>query len=398
MNDKIIVGAFSLEEVLSQKTFKAFDDEIVHFLNELSVTILSDPDSKKYSDLASFGFFVRRANLVRLRKQKVQENAETYVGIGATLHIAPSNVPLNFAYSLVTALLCGNPSIVRISSKHYNQAEILIDLINSVVKRLELQPFFTLIKYPHDSCLNVDLSKIVRVRVIWGGNDTITHFKNMEVKPNVVDITFPNKYSLTLIDANYYASKCDYSKVARDFYNEVYTFDQNACTSPRAVVWIGDKRNVALGKEIFWSQLAVICSEKDYQPSISAAVNQFAEYSFLAAKNLVIKNKSLWHKGIRILAVKKLTVDIFTQHPGEGLFYEVELEDFQGLQKLITDECQTITTVGHLRNELIQWISNEGVGGIEKICKLGTASNFSIDWDGKDLFRMMTRRFQHEDS
>ena len=84
---------------------------------------------RKFPDLASFGFFIRKSNLQHIEKLHKKEN-DCHIGLGTAFHIAPSNVPLNFAYSLVTAILCGNPSIVRISSKKFEQSELLIRLIN----------------------------------------------------------------------------------------------------------------------------------------------------------------------------------------------------------------------------------------------------------------------------
>ena len=51
------------------------------------------------------------------------------MGKGVVFHIAPSNVPVNYAYSLVTGLVCGNINIVRLPSKKFPQT----DIINSAI-------------------------------------------------------------------------------------------------------------------------------------------------------------------------------------------------------------------------------------------------------------------------
>ena len=67
MSDKSIIGAFTLEEVISQKIFRAFDASVVHFLNELSINILSNPNIKKH-----FKQVHNQGGLVILTKKNVK--------------------------------------------------------------------------------------------------------------------------------------------------------------------------------------------------------------------------------------------------------------------------------------------------------------------------------------
>ncbi len=48
--------------------------------------------------------------------------------------------------------------------------------------------------------------------------------------------------------------------VAQNFYNDTYFSDQNACTSPRIVVWAGKQREAA--KKLFWDELHKLVEEK----------------------------------------------------------------------------------------------------------------------------------------
>ena len=51
-------------------------------------------------------------------------------GRGLAYHIGPSNVPMNFAFSLFYSLLAGNPTIVRLPSLNFPQIIHLINLMN----------------------------------------------------------------------------------------------------------------------------------------------------------------------------------------------------------------------------------------------------------------------------
>ena len=55
------------------------------------------------------------------------------LGRGNIFHIAPSNVPMNFAYSLAFGLLSGNNNIVRIPSRNFFQVDILCKIFKKVI-------------------------------------------------------------------------------------------------------------------------------------------------------------------------------------------------------------------------------------------------------------------------
>ena len=47
------------------------------------------------------------------------------IGRGSILHITPSNVPMNFAYSLSFGLLSGNRNIIRLPGRNFIQIKLL---------------------------------------------------------------------------------------------------------------------------------------------------------------------------------------------------------------------------------------------------------------------------------
>ena len=393
MRDETVLGPFSPDQVIEQRVLVSFDDSVTGFLEILSKEILAHPMSRKFPDLAAFGFFIRKANIKKMLTRKVGSGGGVHMGLGLAFHIAPANVPLNFAYSLVVALLCGNPSVVRVSSKYYEQANFLISLINAVANRVKLAPIFTLVTYDHESDRNEFYSKIARIRMIWGGDSTIETFKKFRVKPDVVDIAFPNKYSISIVDAQFYLSQCEPENISSKFYDEVYTFDQNACTSPRAVVWLGGCDDANAAQKLFWRSLGQECERRGHSPSVSAMINHFSSYSKLAALNLVQDSDFDSHTSFRLLAAKVVTPQVFDSHPGEGLFYNFTVENLPEIESLFADRCQTISIIGDIRERLVHWIAEVGLSGVDRICALGTGQNFDIDWDGKDLWASMTRRF-----
>ena len=97
---------------------KIFDDRIINFLNYLSKNIMSEKNSRLFPDLFSFGFWCRKENMNKLKNSYNSQNL--MFGRGIAFHVCPSNVPMNFAYSLVFGLLSGNDNIIDICSNDNN--------------------------------------------------------------------------------------------------------------------------------------------------------------------------------------------------------------------------------------------------------------------------------------
>ena len=99
-----------------------FSDVVIEYLSTLSSSLLRDRESRLYPDVVTFAFFCRKANLLAQKKKYVRDD-NLRLGRGVLFHIAPSNVPINFGYSLVAGLLSGNYNIVRVSSKIFPQVD-----------------------------------------------------------------------------------------------------------------------------------------------------------------------------------------------------------------------------------------------------------------------------------
>ena len=96
-----------------------FSNEVCNFLGDLSVKLNNSQLSKKYPDIKTLAFWCRKKNILNLQK-KLQTN-ESRLGLGLIFHITPSNIPTNFAYSLIFGLLTGNSNIVKFPSKKFEK-------------------------------------------------------------------------------------------------------------------------------------------------------------------------------------------------------------------------------------------------------------------------------------
>ena len=113
-NENIVVGSANI----STKPLKPFDSNVLNFLDLISKEIQNNNKTKFNSEISTFGFFCRKKNLQKLKKiHFIEKNGTIRLGLGLAFHITPSNIPTNFAYSLVFGLLCGNSNIIKLLVK-----------------------------------------------------------------------------------------------------------------------------------------------------------------------------------------------------------------------------------------------------------------------------------------
>ena len=255
----LVGSAEYIENSQNTPAMQLFDKRVVSFLDIVSHELLSERDVKQYSDVVSWAFWVRKASIL---KEKTRYENKSKLGRGVALHIAPSNVPVNFAVSLTSSLLAGNISIVRVSSKDFEQVTLICNAINKVLLEDEyafLKKYIVIVRYEHDLLVNDYLSSICDLRIVWGGNRTVEELRKSSLPPRSIEMTFPDRYSLSIISSNEYL-KQDPKKVASLFYIDTYFTDQNACSSPRLIVWTGSK--VKDAQDIFFKALKSLVDEK----------------------------------------------------------------------------------------------------------------------------------------
>lgn len=371
-----------------------FSDAVTAFLDDLSRELMADKLAKKYADVMTLGFWLRRASINGLKKKYLEDESENIrVGRGMAFHIAPSNVPVNFAYSLFTGLLMGNANVVRVPSKEFPQVTLIARLINKVLERhLSLQPYIALVRYDRNVDINAFLSSMCDVRIIWGGDATIEEIRSVRLQPRAAEITFADRYSLAVIDSDYYLTCEDKKKIAQDFYNETYLSDQNACTSPRVVVWHGSKKDEA--KQEFWINLRKIVQEK-YQLEASQSVDKLVTACMAAAAGETEKIGSVRvipHEDNLIIRLKidRLTAELMKYRGNSGYFYEYDCSNLMELREFCNDmHCQTLGYIGNA--ESFKPLLQAGIKGLDRVVPIGHMMDFDFIWDGYNLYDSMTR-------
>ena len=363
-----------------------FDDAVVDFLNDVSREIMKDPRGRIYSDVVTFGFWIRKASILKLKERFACEGL--HLGRGVTFHIAPSNVPVNFAYSLVSGLLCGNANVVRVPSKDFPQVTILMDIINNVLdKHDSMRPYVFCVRYGREQIFNDLFSSIADVRIVWGGDQTIAELRKSPLQPRSGEVTFADRYSLAVIDSDSYFAVEDKKRIAEDFYNDTFFTDQNACTSPRIIIWTGKRIDEA--KKMFWDMEHDLVKKK-YTFQAIQGVNKLTKAYLIAVAESGVKVEDHPDNLIVRVHVPEVTNYLMDYEDNSGYFYEYDCENIQDIRPLCNDKrCQTIAYIGS--SNVIKPLIKSGVKGIDRVVPMGKTMDFDLIWDGYNLPALLTR-------
>jgi hypothetical protein len=305
-------------------------------------------------------------------------------------------MPVTFAYSLVFGIVSGNVNIVKVSSKKYAQADIICNAINELSKERKHQLFSTrhaLISYDAESSATTYFSSICDVRIIWGGNATIDEIRKNKLPPHSFDVTFADRYSLCVINADKFIDEKSPEQVASGFYNDTYLFDQNACSSPHLIVWLGADENVETAKRKFWNHVYNLVKAR-YILQPHSAVDKLTTFYYQAVQSERIKKTYTPDNLIWRTELKDLSKDIDNYRCNGGYFSEYKASSLRELSNVFSNKFQTLSYYGIEKEELIQFITQVKPIGIDRIVPIGKTTDFSLTHDGFNFIDTLSREIE----
>lgn len=365
-----------------------FHDEIITFLDELSKKLLKMPEAKEYPDVITLGFWMRKASVLGLKARFIPETEDIILGRGVAFHIAPSNVPVNYAYSLLTGLLTGNANIVRVPSKEFPQVSIINQAIGDLLMDYpRIAPYICLVRYGREQDVNNLLSAIADTRIIWGGDHTIREIRKSPMAPRATEIAFADRYSLAVIDSDKYLALEHKERFAEGFYNDTFLTDQNACTSPQLVAWLGDSKEEA--KAEFWGYLHETARKK-YRLQPIMAVHKLTNSCLSAVTFNGVKTVTMGDNYITRIQVPEVGARLMEMRGYAGYFFEYDCENIMEIRDFCDNtHCQTMGFLGE-KGQIWPLLAS-GIKGIDRVVPIGKAMEFDFIWDGHNLVERMTR-------
>ncbi len=379
-------SAEAFDAVTETPALPMFSEKAVRFLAALSAELMHDSRTRNMPDVMSYAYWIRSSSLNSA--MTAYHDRDKRLGRGIAFHIAPSNVPVNFAVSMTSSLLAGNITVVRVSDKKFEQVEVICDAVRRLTggEFADMGRYLYIIRYPHSDDITSKLSSICDIRIIWGGDRTIADIRRAPLPPRAIEMTFADRHSVAVINADEYL-RSDSAAVAKGFYTDTYYTDQNACSSPRIVFWLGEK--AAEARERFWKELSVLV-HRDYSMKPIQAVDK---YSMLCKLGMDRQGVHLIGNDNTVMRIEvdKLTSDITDFKFGGGYFFEYIGSSLEELLPVLGKRCQTISVLGVKKRDVLSLAINHGVRGVDRIVPLGETMGLEFVWDGYKMIEAMTR-------
>lgn len=392
-DNRIVYLIGKTDGTISVQPLVPYDELVCEFLSSLSSALLSDKEAKLYADVISFAYWCRKSNIAKLKREFAE--VHNRLGLGLVFHIAPSNVPINFAFSYVFSLLAGNANIVRVPTKDFPQTRIVCRIINQLfadVKFKVIADMTSFVKYPQNDEITKVFSEKCNARIIWGGDQTINNIRKLTIPERSIEVVFADRYSLCAIDGNsvLQADNVTLDRLAGAFYNDTYLMDQNACSSPHLVVWFWEDAVLSEAKERFWDSVYQITASK-YELKPVNAVDKY----MLVCENAIELNNIISFKKhgnyLYRISLDSLPDNMDTLRGQYGYFYEYDVQDLNIIAHMINKKYQTLTYFGFDKAKLLEFVITNRLSGIDRIVPIGSALDVGVIWDGYDIVRSLSR-------
>ena len=373
-----------------------FSVEAVAFLSDLSRELLSIKGIRSHRDVLSYAYWIRKASIERERQKTT--DIDTRVGRGVAFHIAPSNVPVNFAVSMTSSLLAGNITVIRVSNKEFEEVDIICNAINKLLDKTEhgvIKRHICIIRYDHSDQVTEYLSSVCDLRIIWGGDATIKEIRRFPIPSRAVEMCFADRYSMAVIDAKKYLRKSKEiaEETARKFYTDTYYSDQNACSSPRILIWVtGDiaAEDLDVCRETFWGALQKEADER-YDMKPVQAIDKLSNFTGLAMKSDKPVTINKRNNKLFVIDINEADSDIFNYKTGGGFFFQYAVKNLDEIIPFLEKQCQTVAVFGIEKSEVVGLVRQSGVRGVDRVVDIGDTMGLEFVWDGYRMVENMSR-------
>lgn len=375
----------TIEQMPSVSALPPFAEPVVSFFNDLSKLVMTQ--GRAYSDVMTFGFWCRKAAL--MKEKNNYHDLERRLGRGIVFHSTPSNVPVNCAFSFAAGLLAGNANIVRLPAKDFPQVRIISDCVRELLDTThkDMASYICFVKYPPIKEITDLFSAMCHSRVVWGGDATIAEIRQSPLPPRSNEVNFADRYSFAVVDGDKFLEADDQDKIIQNFYNDTYFSDQNACTSPRIIVWLGSRK--AEAKELFWKEVLAYASEHYNIAPVQTIGKMNALYK--AAANIQLNKVTVNQPWLTRIQVGSLYPGIMDYRFNSGFFYEYDAKSLTDLLPIATVKSQTVTYYGLNHEQIVKFVNEDHPQGVDRFVPMGKSMDFTLVWDGYDLITTLSR-------
>ncbi|WP_216212946.1 acyl-CoA reductase [Amycolatopsis aidingensis] len=378
------------------------DERIVEFLTRFARGLLAPATARRYPELASLGFFLRKGEIAKALSGLRDTEDVLRFPRGLVFHVPPANVDTIFVYSWALSALAGNHNVVRVSGRSAGAAEAVLAALETALGEVSadcaaaVRQSQRMVTYERSEEISSALSAACDLRVVWGGDASVRALRQYPLAPHARDLTFPDRSSFAVLSVPGWqrAAPEERERAVRGFYNDAYWFDQAACSSPRAIFWVGEPDSAATAAAEFRELLAGVLGEREHLTEPAMAVQKrVAAYG--AAVDGTIDRMSFTGAGADVNGIATLELAepaaLPRQWLGAGTFAQGSVRTLAELAPIVLRKDQTVSQFGFGKAELAEFARQVAGRGVDRIVPFGSALTFSAIWDGYDLLAEFSR-------
>jgi hypothetical protein len=284
-----------------------------------------------------------------------------------------------------------------VSSRSAGAAEAVLDALNAALSDVDpataaaITATQRMVTYDRSDEISGALSLAADLRVIWGGDTSVAALRKYPLAPHARDLTFPDRSSFAIASVRGWqaASAAERRTAAEGFYNDSYWFDQAACSSPRAVFWVGDASGATEAGREFRELLAGVIEAKQHVTEPAMAVQKRVS-AYGAAVDGLVSSIDFQGNGLATLELTDATV-MPREWLGAGTFANARVDSLADLVPTVLRKDQTVSQFGFTREELTEFVTALAGRGVDRVVPFGSALTFAGVWDGYDLLAEFSR-------
>lgn len=373
------------------------DPRVVEFLTKFARKLLAPATARRFPELASLGFFLRKGEIAKALSTLDTSGDALRFPRGLVFHVPPANVDTIFVYSWALSALAGNHNVVRVSSRSAGAAETVLEALNVALSEVDTETAAAItatqrmVTYDRSDEISGALSVAADLRVIWGGDASVAALRKYPLAPHARDLTFPDRSSFAVASVRGWqnASETERRTAVEGFYNDSYWFDQAACSSPRAVFWVGAEAGAQAAGQEFRTLLAEVLATKQHVTEPAMAVQKRVS-AYGAAVDGLITGIEFQGNGLAMLELSNAAI-LPREWLGAGTFANARVDSLSDLVPIVLRKDQTVSQFGFSREELTEFVTELAGRGVDRVVPFGSALTFSAIWDGYDLLTEFSR-------
>ena len=226
--------------------------------------------------------------------------------------------------------------------------------------------------------------------VVWGGDTTVAKFKAMDKPISAVELYFPDRVSSAVLAASAIQDlgENELTKLCDHFFNDTFLVDQNACSSPSMLFWVGEDRTRDASKQRFWNRFDERLAEK-YQLEPVRMMDKHLDVMEMVAElerpaSMPDRGDVIWRFDDKDLVGSRLRF---------GNFLEFDIDKIVQIIDHLRPNEQTITQFGMVSHDIFEALAASG-RMVDRIVPVGEALSMSMQWDGKQVLSLLSRQVE----